>query len=161
MTQHCIELLGIPVFLFPQIVKPLNIHIKVWAKKKTYIFLSNHYETWWKWLPHNLNFFTKFHENQTKILDFLLTTNVCMWPLFLLWLYQTLPWERAWLRKWAKTEFGLTKVAIHAKANSCEVNFSRPKGSWVSTFDWTVKARRSPLSRFIPRPSVEPLKMKK
>ena len=32
--------------------------------------MSNPCETWWKWLPHELIIFTKFHEHWTKIVDY-------------------------------------------------------------------------------------------
>ena len=28
------------------------------------------HETWWKWLPHDIIIFAKFHEDSTKIVDF-------------------------------------------------------------------------------------------
>ena len=53
---------------------------KVWVKKtdtlkngqllKNPQFLSNPHETWWKWLPHEVIIFRKFHEDWTKIVDF-------------------------------------------------------------------------------------------
>ena len=33
---------------------------------------SNLQETWWKWLPHEVFIFTKFHEDLKKIMEFLL-----------------------------------------------------------------------------------------
>ena len=33
-------------------------------------FLPNPYETWWKWSPHGLIIFTKFHEDWAKVVDF-------------------------------------------------------------------------------------------
>ena len=42
------------------------------------------YETWWKLSPHELIIFTKFHEDRTKIVDFLLMANFWKCPVFLL-----------------------------------------------------------------------------
>ena len=44
--------------------------------------MSNPYETWWKWLTHDVINFTKFHEDWTKIVDFLLRVNFWMCPGF-------------------------------------------------------------------------------
>ena len=58
---------------------------KVWVKKQDtfkdwpsvkhpcFWFYSN--ETWWKWLLHEAIIFTKFHEDWTKVADFLLMAN--------------------------------------------------------------------------------------
>ena len=58
---------------------------KVWTKKPGHVqklainknpqFLSNPYETWWKWLSNEAIIFTKFHEDWTKIMDFLPMAN--------------------------------------------------------------------------------------
>ena len=58
---------------------------KVWGKKRDTFknqplirnpqFLSYPHETWWKWLPHEVIIFTKFHEDRTKIVGFLLMAN--------------------------------------------------------------------------------------
>ena len=55
---------------------------KVWVKKRAHVqklanskkstVLSNPNETWRKWLSHKEVIFTKFHEDWTKIIDFLL-----------------------------------------------------------------------------------------
>ena len=37
--------------------------------------LSNPNETWWKWLTHETIVFIMFHQNWTKIVDFLITAN--------------------------------------------------------------------------------------
>ena len=61
--------------------KPQYFSYKVWAKKKPDTskswsliknpqFLSNTYETLWKWLPHEVIIFTKFHKDWTKIVNF-------------------------------------------------------------------------------------------
>ena len=48
---------------------------KNWLLVKNLHFLSNPYETWWKWLSHGVKIFTKFHKNWTEIRDFLLMAN--------------------------------------------------------------------------------------
>ena len=71
----------------------LPCNTKVWVKKKqdtfrnwslvkNLQFLSNPHETWLKWLPHELILFTKFHEDWTKIVEFLLMANLWTWSLF-------------------------------------------------------------------------------
>ena len=55
---------------------------KSWPLIKNPQFLSNPYETWWKWLPHEAIIFTKFHEDGTKIVDFLLLANFWKCPVF-------------------------------------------------------------------------------
>ena len=71
--------------------RPIRVHLlmlfpsKVWAKKnrtrskigllKNPQFLSNPYETWSKWLPHETITLSKFHKNWTKIVDFLSMAN--------------------------------------------------------------------------------------
>ena len=50
-------------------------HVQKLASNKNPQFLSNPYETWWKWLPHEVIIFTKFHKDWTKIVDFLLMAN--------------------------------------------------------------------------------------
>ena len=42
--------------------------------------MSYPHETWWKWLPHEVIIFTKFHEDRTKIMDFLLMANFWKCP---------------------------------------------------------------------------------
>ena len=39
-------------------------------------------ETWWKLLPHEVIIFTKFYEDWTKNVDFLLMANFWTWALF-------------------------------------------------------------------------------
>ena len=46
-----------------------------WRIVKNPHLLSNPYETLWKWLPHELIIFTKFHKDRTKNVDFLLMVN--------------------------------------------------------------------------------------
>ena len=68
------------------------VWIKVWVKKTRHVqklaicknqqFLSNPDETWWKWLAHEAIIFIKFHEDWTKIVDFLLIANSLACPLF-------------------------------------------------------------------------------
>ena len=53
---------------------------KVWVKKTRHVekltiskkstFFSNLHETWWKWLPHEVNIFIRLHKNWTKIENF-------------------------------------------------------------------------------------------
>ena len=55
-------------------------HIQKWAiNKKSRVFVR------WKWLPYKVIIFTKFHEDWTKIVDFLLMANfwVCLISFFL------------------------------------------------------------------------------
>ena len=40
------------------------------------------YETWWKWLPHEVIIFRKFHEGRTKNMDFLPMAKFWMCPVF-------------------------------------------------------------------------------
>ena len=40
------------------------------------------YETWWKWWPLEVIFFTKFHEERMKIVDFLPMVNFWICPVF-------------------------------------------------------------------------------
>jgi len=74
-----------------KIAKMIDLH-KVWAKRMGQVknwpciknpqFSSHPYEIW-KWLPHMIIFFTKFHEDWTKIVDFLLMGNFRACPVFL------------------------------------------------------------------------------
>ena len=52
-----------------------SAHIQILASNKKPQFSSNPYETWWKWLPLYIITFTKFHEDWTKNVDFLLMAN--------------------------------------------------------------------------------------
>ena len=60
-----------------------SIHIKSEQKKpdtfKNWPMIKNpqfsSHETWWKLLPHEVIIFTKFHEDRTKIKNFLLMAN--------------------------------------------------------------------------------------
>ena len=53
------------------------------------------YEIWWKYSSHEIIIFTKFYEDWTKDVDFLLKVNFWMWVLFLSRLY--LPWSSGFL----------------------------------------------------------------
>ena len=53
-------------------VKKKQDTLKNWPLVKNQQFFSNPNETWWKWLSHEAIIFTKFHEDWTKIVDFLL-----------------------------------------------------------------------------------------
>ena len=55
---------------------------KNWPIIKNPQFLSYPHEIWWKWLPHEVIIFTKFHEDRTKIVDFLLMANFWKCPFF-------------------------------------------------------------------------------
>ena len=44
--------------------------------------MFNSHETLWKWLPYEVMIFTKFHEDTTKIVDFLLVANFWVCPIF-------------------------------------------------------------------------------
>ena len=50
-------------------------HFQKLAINKNPQFLSYPHETWWKWLPHEVIILTKFYEDRTKIVDFLLMAN--------------------------------------------------------------------------------------
>ena len=43
---------------------------KSWPLIKNPQFLSNPYENWWKWLPHEVIIFTNFRKDWTKIVEF-------------------------------------------------------------------------------------------
>ena len=45
--------------------------LKNWPLIKSPQFFSYPHETWWKLIPHKVIIFTKFHEDRTKIEDFL------------------------------------------------------------------------------------------
>ena len=55
---------------------------KNWPLIKNLQFLSNPHETWWKLSSHEVIIFTKFHEDRTKIVDFLLMANFWKCPVF-------------------------------------------------------------------------------
>ena len=81
---------------------------KNWPLIKNPQFLSNPYETWWKWLTHEVINFTKFHEDWTKIVDSLWMVDFWMCPVFFcsdLNIYQNLlksafPSELSCSQKW-------------------------------------------------------------
>ena len=54
--------------------------LKNWPLVKNPQFLSNPHETLSKWSTHEVNIFTKFHEDQTRIVDFLPMVNFWMCP---------------------------------------------------------------------------------
>ena len=55
---------------------------KDWPLIKNPQFLSYPHETWWKWLPHEVIIFTKFHKDWTKYVIFSLMANFLMCPVF-------------------------------------------------------------------------------
>ena len=56
---------------------------KNWPLIRNLQFLSYPNETWWKLSPQEVNIFTKFHEDRTKIVDSLSMANVWKCPFFL------------------------------------------------------------------------------
>ena len=63
--------------------------IKNWLFVKNQQFLSNPDKNCWKWLAHEAIIFTKFYENWTKIVNFLLMPKFWKRLVFLLRPYQT------------------------------------------------------------------------
>ena len=55
---------------------------KNWPLIKNSQVLVNPFETWWKWLAHEIIIFTKFHKDWTKIVDLLLMANFLACPFF-------------------------------------------------------------------------------
>ena len=62
-------------------------------------------ETWWKWLPHDMIIFTKFHENQTKNVDLLILVNFERVSFFFI---QTLLFSMACVKEWTTLYLWLT-----------------------------------------------------
>ena len=65
--------------------------LKNWPLVKNPQFSSYPHETWWKWLPQEIIVFTNFHEDWTKIVDFLLMANFWMSAVFSYSVF-TCPW---------------------------------------------------------------------
>ena len=56
--------------------------IEIWPIKKNLQFLSYHHETWSKRPPLGLVILTKFHDDSSKIVDFLLLVKFLSFPVF-------------------------------------------------------------------------------
>ena len=56
--------------------------IKIWPITKNLQYLSYHHETWSKWHANEVVFLTKFHNDNSKIVDFLLIFKFWSCPVF-------------------------------------------------------------------------------
>ena len=66
-------------------VKKNKTHSKNWPSVKHPQFWFYSHETWWKWLPHEVVIFTKFQDDRTENVDFLLLVKFeCVSSFFLL-----------------------------------------------------------------------------
>ena len=63
-------------FLISEVWRKKTRHIQKFANDKKSTFFVDPCEIWWKWSPHEMIIFIKFHEDWTKTVDFSLTANI-------------------------------------------------------------------------------------
>ena len=83
-------------------------------------------EKWWKWLPHEVIIFTKFQEDRTKIVDFLLMANFWECPFFL---PQTLAYD------WRQPNIHTLSLDYRARHSlPVDIEDGRRQIYWAQTF---------------------------
>ena len=105
-------------------------HIKKLAISKNSTICFYSLETLWKWLPHEVNIFTNFHEDSTKNVDFLVKANFWTCLTFLtqtlvrigwlhnsslLWTPYPLLWRNLWIELTPSKNKNLDNAELLAK----------------------------------------------